>query len=118
MPESLEEKVQRLELYVNLLRQITLEPEQYRLWDWIIANGLNGEQFNEIKSILKKYVLLLQHEQVPQPTSFDDMANELIHVLSPNEYLANRRGVKQAAKKSIKMSPYQSLQYYLNDSQE
>ncbi|WP_110929906.1 hypothetical protein [Paenibacillus bouchesdurhonensis] len=118
MSESLEEKVQRLELYVNLLRQITLEPEQYRLWDWIIANGLNGEQFDGIKAILKKYVLLLNHEQDTNKPSFDDISKELIEVLSPSEYLANVRGVIQLLRNAVKMTPYQSLQYYLNDAQE
>ncbi|WP_339159040.1 DUF1878 family protein [Paenibacillus sp. FSL W8-0186] len=116
MTESLEEKVQRLELYVSLLRQITLEPEQYRLWDWIIANGLNEKQFNEIKNVLKKYVMSLK-EETNIPT-FDDISTELIQVLSPNEYIANPRGVIQLLRNAVKMPPYQSLQYYLNHTQE
>ncbi|WP_281884446.1 hypothetical protein [Paenibacillus sp. YYML68] len=118
MSESLEEKVERLELYVHLLRDIALEPEQYRLWDWIIVHGLNGEQYKQIKAILKKHVLLLGSLKDGEEPSFEEISSELMKVLSPSEYLANERGVMQLLRNAVKMTPFESLQYYLDKSEQ
>ncbi|WP_148302498.1 DUF1878 family protein [Caldalkalibacillus mannanilyticus] len=44
MKETLEQKVERLEYYINLLREFSLDPETYVLWDWIIAERLDEKQ--------------------------------------------------------------------------
>lgn len=47
--ESLEEKVERLEYYIDLLRDYIVDQEKFILWDWAIANRLNRQ---EVRSIL------------------------------------------------------------------
>lgn len=113
--ESLEDKVERLELYITLLRQIAVEPEEYRLWDWVIANQLNVDQYNSIKQILKTctraHFTAEENPSVRTP-SLDELIDELIPVLSPNPRIAHKKGVLELLRNAAKMTPYLSLKKY------
>ncbi|CAH1201193.1 DUF1878 family protein [Paenibacillus sp. JJ-223] len=114
--ESLEEKVERLELYVTLLRQIAVDPEEYRLWDWVIANQLNVDQYNSIKEVLKSCVrahLAAKEDPSVKIPSFEELVEKLVPVLSPNPRIAHEKGVLELLRNAVRMTPYLSLKHYL-----
>lgn len=47
---KLEEKVNRLEYYIDLLRDYATDPETFLLWDWAISRRLTHEQVRKIIS--------------------------------------------------------------------
>ena len=53
--EPIEEKVERLEYYINLMRDYALDPETFRFWDWVISKKLNQEEARNIIDITKKF---------------------------------------------------------------
>lgn len=53
--ESIEEKVERLEYYINLMRDYTLDPETFEFWDWVISKKLNEEEARNIIDITKEF---------------------------------------------------------------
>ncbi|CAM4460816.1 DUF1878 family protein [Paenibacillus xylanexedens] len=114
--ESLEEKVERLELYITLLRQIAVDPEEYRLWDWVIANELNVDQYNSIKNVLKLCVranLAAEKDPSVKIPTLEELVDDLVPILSPNPRIAHTKGVIELLRNAVKMTPYLSLQKYL-----
>lgn len=53
--ESLEEKVERLEYYIDLLRDFIVDQEHFMLWDWAISNRLNQHQVRSIIDFSKSF---------------------------------------------------------------
>lgn len=53
--EPIEEKVERLEYYINLMRDYALDPETFRFWDWVISKKLNQEEVRNIIDITKNF---------------------------------------------------------------
>lgn len=53
--EPIEEKLERLEYYINLMRDYTLDPEIFKFWDWVISKKLNQEEARNIIDITKKF---------------------------------------------------------------
>ncbi len=47
---KLEDTVNRLEYYIDLLRDYATDPETFLLWDWAISKRLNREQVRKIIS--------------------------------------------------------------------
>lgn len=59
--ESLEDKVVRLEYYIDLLPDYIVDQEQFILWDWAISHRLNREEVRAIIDIAKVYNMKLMH---------------------------------------------------------
>ncbi|MBR8660730.1 MULTISPECIES: DUF1878 family protein [Brevibacillus] len=116
--ESLEEKVERLEMYIDLLRQIAIDADEYCLWDWVISRGLSVDQFNNLKQILKHHVQVLMHaekeENVKIPT-FAELSAKLINILHTEDRPADTKTVMDVLKRAIKMPAYSRLQHYLSE---
>lgn len=53
--ESLEQKVERLEFYIDILRSYIANPEVFILWDWSIANRFNRPQVYALIDLVKRY---------------------------------------------------------------
>lgn len=65
--ETQEERIDRLALYVNLLRQLVIDKEEYSFGEWVMVNHLNSQQLHSIQQVLKKGVLSLinDNEVIP-----------------------------------------------------
>lgn len=59
--ESLEDKVERLEFYIDLLRDFIVDQEHFMFWDWAISHRLNREEVRAIIDIAKVYNKKLMH---------------------------------------------------------
>lgn len=57
--ENLVKKVERLEFYIHLLRDFSVEPEAFVLWDYVMTEELDGEQTNQLMNILRKHKSLI-----------------------------------------------------------
>ncbi|KGX85788.1 hypothetical protein [Pontibacillus litoralis] len=111
--ETQEERIDRLELYVHLLRQLIIDQEEYSLWDWVMVNQLNNQQLHSIQQILKKSVLSLindDYEIIP----FEKLSKDLKEILEMTNFPADDDAVRLLLKKAAKMSAYKALQYYLD----
>lgn len=111
--ETQEERIDRLELYVHLLRQLVIDQEEYSLWDWAMVNQLNNQQLHSIQQILKNSVLCLmndEHKTIP----FEEVSRDLKEVLKTADCPNDDDAVKLLLNKAVKMTPYRRLQYYLD----
>jgi len=57
--EDLTKKVERLEFYIHLLRDFSLDPEAFVLWDYIMTEELDREQAEQLMDILRKHKRLV-----------------------------------------------------------
>ena len=57
--EDLTKKVERLEFYIHLLRDFSVDPEAYVLWDYIMTEEIDEEQAEQLMDILKKHKRLI-----------------------------------------------------------
>lgn len=110
--ETQEERIDRLELYVHLLRQLIIDQEEYSLWDWAMVNQLNNQQLHSIQQILKKSVLSLMNDD--QTISFEELSKDLKEVLKTTNFPADDKAVRLLLNKAVKMPAYKKLQYYLD----
>lgn len=111
--ETQEERIDRLELYVHLLRQFIIDQEEYSLWEWVMINNLNNEQLHGIQQILKKNVLILMNDK-ESAVPFEELSKDLKKVLKTIDFSANDEAVKLLLSKAVKMPAYRILQYYLD----
>lgn len=111
MKESSKTELERLELYINLLRQIAINPDEYRLWDWIIVKGLNTQQYNNLMDVLKKYVRMDVSEQ---EFSFGDLQNEIITAINTENNTFDQESVHEILNCATCMPPFDRLKKYLN----
>jgi hypothetical protein len=108
---SSELELERLELYINLLRQIAINPDEYRLWDWIIVNRLNTQQHNDLMDILKKYVRMDISEQ---QFSIEDLQNEIFTAINTENNSFNQDSVVEILNCASCMPPFNRFKKHLN----
>lgn len=53
--KSLEEKIDKLKYYIDLLRDYIVDQEKFILWEWAISNRLNRDEVRSIIEIPKVY---------------------------------------------------------------
>lgn len=81
--EDLQKKVERLEYYMTLMRDMVADIESYALWDYIMGEQLNEEQANELLAVLRKHYTVLQSEKAIAVESMkSELYSDLIHVLT------------------------------------
>ncbi|MBE0335275.1 hypothetical protein [Paenibacillus sp. 23TSA30-6] len=117
MSETLQEKVDRLELYVDLLRQIAVNPEENVIWDWVISKGLNREQYNNLNSVLKENTrILLKQKEGGNPTvlSFQEFSSQVIGALGLNDDEVGKKAVAQVLRSAVRMPAFAILNHYVN----
>ena len=76
--ESLEEKVERLEYYIDLLRDYIVDQEHFIFWDWAISHRLNREEVRAIIDIAKSYNQKLTQSPEDHPDLLLDALTEEI----------------------------------------
>ncbi|GGO05894.1 DUF1878 family protein [Saccharibacillus kuerlensis] len=108
MPDKdLEERVDRMEFYLSLMRDMVVDPESYALWDYIMSEELNEEQANQMLSILKKHHAKLQpgeselNKDVKLELDID--LKQLLHLF---EKPANEAGVYSILLRASKLPQY------------
>ncbi|ADY55513.1 hypothetical protein Sgly_1195 [Syntrophobotulus glycolicus DSM 8271] len=78
--EDLVKKVERLEFYIQLLRDFAVEPEAFVLWDYVMTEELDGEQTNRLMNILGKHKgLIWAIDEQTEP--YSDQTEEELNVL-------------------------------------
>ncbi|WP_281890561.1 DUF1878 domain-containing protein [Paenibacillus sp. YYML68] len=80
--ENLVKKVERLEFYVNLLREFSLDPEAYVLWDYYMAEELDEGQARQMMQVFSQHLKVVREVNEQQ----EDIApywNALIEDLKP-----------------------------------
>jgi hypothetical protein len=109
--ESLEEKVERLEYYIDLLRDYIVDQEQFILWDWAIANRLNRDEVRSIIDISKAFNKQIQSsEQLPQ---LNDFIKEIKRILSSrSDITVNEKFTIQLLKRISNMGMFQHLTHH------
>ncbi|ATO51499.1 DUF1878 family protein [Brevibacillus laterosporus] len=53
--ETLEQRLERLEFYLNLMREFAVDPETFALWDYVISEGLSENQTKQILEVLREH---------------------------------------------------------------
>ncbi|MFM9280995.1 hypothetical protein [Paenibacillus jiagnxiensis] len=113
--ETIEERIDRLELYISFLRDIAVNHEEYALWDWMISKKLNREQCSKIKDTLKFHVRSLidaeDNKNVPELTN---LTSQLGTILSITIKDVDDNLIKELLRNAIKMPAYKRLNQYLN----
>ncbi|MFK4435147.1 hypothetical protein [Paenibacillus sp. RC21] len=112
-----QEKVDRLELYVDLLRQIAVNPEENVIWDWVISKGLNREQYNNLNSVLKENTrILLKQKEGGNPTvlSFQEFSSQVIGSIGLNDDEVGKKAVAQVLRSAVRMPAFAILNHYVN----
>ncbi|MNW28499.1 hypothetical protein D3C74_53270 [compost metagenome] len=109
--ETIEEKLDRLELYISFLRDIAVDHEEYALWDWMISKRLNREQCNKIKNVLKFHVRsLIDAEDHQNISDVSNLTSQLREILSTTDEAL----INELLRNAVKMPAYKRLTYYLN----
>lgn len=90
--KSLEEKIDRLEYYIDLLRDYIVDQEKFILWEWAISNRLNRDEVRSIIEIPKVYNQRIKKLQTIKKTrNFLNLFLKLIKYL----LLINQMKLKQ-----------------------
>src|SRR5690606_22970292 len=76
---KLEEKVSRLEYYIDLLRDYATDPETFLLWDWAISKRLNREQVRGIISKSQEFNKRIKESD--NPPKFEEYRAEIEKIL-------------------------------------
>ncbi|GFR37040.1 hypothetical protein PRECH8_03360 [Insulibacter thermoxylanivorax] len=81
--ETLEEKVERLEYYIDLLRDYIVDQEHFIFWDWAISHRLNREEVRAIIDVAKEYNMKLLHSNEDnQDLSLEAFTEEIKKILT------------------------------------
>ncbi|MBZ9626017.1 DUF1878 family protein [Clostridium sp. FP2] len=95
--ESPEEKVERIEYYINLMRDYVLDTEKFQFWDWAMSKRLNEFEVRKIIDITKIYNNKLYEEKTPD---FEEYCSKIKNILN----WANRPDYKEPVNESFIIS--------------
>lgn len=119
--ETLEQKVERLEYYIDLLRDYIVDQDRFVLWDWAMAHRLNETEIRGIMKVTKEFNSRMQTvDSVTEYPDFDDYCeaiNNLIDLESkPEGYkqTLNQKTILQMLNRLSKMGLFNNVSsYYL-----
>lgn len=108
--ETLEEKVERLEFYIDLLREFATDTEAFVIWDWAIGNRLDKSQVNSIMKVIPEYQLkLLRTENVEVKLLFHEFVADINRILYGNDSETDQAIVFQLLKRVKRMGTAEEL---------
>ncbi|WP_019537336.1 hypothetical protein [Paenibacillus ginsengihumi] len=102
----LEQKVERLEYYIHLLRDLSLNPEAYVLWDYIMTEELNEMQAHEMMTIFSKHVKVLRKldgKQEDMAPYWDDLAQDLKPLFEQFKWRTDRESILRVVLRASKL---------------
>ncbi|MGK5511363.1 DUF1878 family protein [Brevibacillus formosus] len=112
--ETLEQKVERLEFYVHLLREFAVDPETFVLWDWIMAEGLTEKTAQQILNALRNHhrSLIKAEESAQNEPILDELLVDLRLIFSTDGRVASDEKLMQIVKRASKMPIFPHLKKY------
>jgi hypothetical protein len=116
LEETLEQKVERLECYIDLLRDFAVDQHTFLLNNWFISQRLAPEQIRKIQKALftfnRKIKLAEQNgEEIP---SFGQFCNEIIPLMKPCPNPVNKDVVMQMLRCACNLGYPYLKKYYLD----
>lgn len=103
--KTLEERIELLEYYNNLLRDFATDPESYVLWDYIMSEELNGDQGNQLMDLLREHYTFCNQSNNPDPMNKERLVTDLVSLMNSFGRPANERTahsiIRRAAKHPI-----------------
>lgn len=115
--EDLIKKVERLEFYIHLLRDFSLDPEAFVLWDYIMTEELDREQAEQLIDILRKYKRLVYEVDESQDIEpyWKALEVELKHLFESfkNPHPTDRDSVLRVVQRASKLPEMYDLNKFL-----
>lgn len=114
--EDLQSKVDRLEFYVGLLRNIAQNPDEFSLLDWVIAEKLNENQYDQLMEVLKKanHSLMKQKETGNGDIlSLQELSAQIAEVLAIENARLNEKKVEHVIRNAAKLPGFYLLHHYV-----
>lgn len=113
--ETLEQRVERLEFYLNLMREFAADPETFALWDYVISEGLNENQTNQVLDVLREH-----HGHVKSAVEagasipdLEDLCTKMIPLLHVEGRTTNKEKVMQVLRRASKLPIFPYFKKYL-----
>ncbi|MED4919240.1 DUF1878 family protein [Geobacillus thermodenitrificans] len=99
--ESLEQRVERLELYIDLLRDFAVDPETFAIWDWVISRKLNKSQVDRLMKTAREFnqAIKIANENGSQPPRFEEFSQKIIEIVHLEDNPADEQTVLQFLKR-------------------
>ncbi|BBW97169.1 DUF1878 family protein [Geobacillus sp. FSL W8-0032] len=99
--ESLEQRVERLEFYIDLLRDFAVDPETFAIWDWVISRKLNKSQVDRLMKTAKEFnqAIKIANENGNQPPKFEEFSRKIIEIVHFEDDPADEETVLQFLKR-------------------
>ncbi|WP_368975423.1 DUF1878 family protein [Caldifermentibacillus hisashii] len=109
--ENLAKKVERLEYYISLLRDICLDPEAYVLWDFIMAEGLDEDQAHQMILVFRKYSKILQdvNEKEDLAHYWSKMTKDLTPLFETFNWRTDQHGIYRVLLRASKLPEWYTL---------
>ncbi|ANF95790.1 hypothetical protein [Paenibacillus bovis] len=114
--EDLQNKVDRLEFYIGLLRNIAQSPDEFALLDWVIANHLDEHTYEQLMSILKEanqYLISRKETGDGEVMSVHDLSVQLLEVLERNNIPHPERQTKHVIRSAARLPGFLLFDYYV-----
>ncbi|MCP3776576.1 hypothetical protein NLX71_25355 [Paenibacillus sp. MZ04-78.2] len=102
----LEQKVAQLEFYINLLREFTVAPEAFVLWDFIMSEQLNEQQTDEMMKVFSKHVRVLRdldEKQEEMTPYWNDLSNDLMTLFEQFKWRTDRESILRVVLRASKL---------------
>ncbi|CCF16887.1 hypothetical protein BLGI_4856 [Brevibacillus laterosporus GI-9] len=113
--ETLEQRVERLEFYLNLMREFAADPETFSLWDYVISEGFNETQTNQILDVLREH-----HGHVKSAVEtgasipdLEDLCTKMIPLLHVEGRTTNKEKVMQVLRRASKLPIFSYFKKHL-----
>lgn len=113
--ETLEQRLERLEFYLNLMREFAVDPETFALWDYVIQEGLNENQTKQILDVLRVHhsnIKSAVEAGVPIP-DLEDLFTKMIPLLHIEGRTTNKEKVMQVLRRASKLPIFPYLKKHL-----
>ncbi|WP_028563465.1 hypothetical protein [Paenibacillus pinihumi] len=114
---KLEDTVNRLEYYIDLLRDYATDPETFLLWDWAISKRLNREQVRKIISKSQEFNKRIKElDNAPKFAEFRTEIEKILLLQPDLEIEVDDNLILQLLKRISNMGMMLELtKYYLQD---
>lgn len=113
--ETLEQRLERLEFYLNLMREFAVDPETFALWDYVIQEGLNETQTKQILDVLREHHSHVKSavEAGDSVPDLEDLFTKMIPLLHIEGRTTSKEKVMQVLRRASKLPIFPYLKKHL-----
>ncbi|AYK05258.1 DUF1878 family protein [Brevibacillus laterosporus] len=113
--ETLEQRLERLEFYLNLMREFAVDPETFALWDYVIQEGLNETQTKQILDVLREHHSHVKSavEAGASVPDLEDLFTKMIPLLHIEGRTTSKEKVMQVLRRASKLPIFPYLKKHL-----